>query len=82
MREWLEPRVAAIDVFSLPPYAPEFNPDEDLNRHFKTALRSGPISSNKETWPQKARAFMTSLCQIPETVAADFRHSAARYAAL
>nr|WP_232516636.1 transposase [Thauera sp. K11] len=28
----------------MPPYAPELNPDEYLNRDLKTATRSGPIA--------------------------------------
>jgi transposase len=81
VREWLEPRAAQIEVFYLPPYAPESNPDEYLNRDFKTALRSGPVSSNKETLLHKATAFMTTLSTLPEKVTAYFRHPAARYAA-
>lgn len=84
VRAWLEPRTARIEVFCLPPYAPESNPDEYLNRDFKTALRSGPVSSNKETLLQKASAFMAfmaSLATLHDKVSAYFRHPAARSAA-
>ena len=81
VREWLEPHAAQIELFYLPPYAPESNPDEYLNRDFKTALRSGPVSTDKDTLLNKATAFMTALSSLPEKVRAYFRHPAARYAA-
>lgn len=37
--EWLQEHQAKIEVFYLPPYSPELNPDEYLNREFKTRLR-------------------------------------------
>jgi hypothetical protein len=37
---WLAERPDRIEVFYLPPYSPEINPDESLNRDFKTTLRS------------------------------------------
>jgi len=44
VRAWVEPRAAQIELFYLPPYAPESNPDEYLNHDFKTALRLEPPS--------------------------------------
>lgn len=80
VRAWLEPRQAQIEVFYLPPYAPESNPDEYLNRDFKTALRSGPVSTNHVTLLDKANAFMSALASLPQKLIAYFRHPAARYA--
>ena len=76
-----ETRTFRIEMSCLPPYAPESNPDEYLNRDFKTALRSGPVSSNKETLLQKVSAFMASISALSEKVRAYFCHPAARYAA-
>lgn len=80
VHEWLEPRAARIELFYLPPYAPESNPDDYLNRNFKTVLRPGPVRSDKETLLQKARDFMTSLSTLPDKAMAYFRHPCARYA--
>lgn len=44
VQAWVEPRRAQIELFYLPPYAPEPNPDEYLNHDFKTALRLEPPS--------------------------------------
>jgi hypothetical protein len=37
---WLSDKKDKIELIFLPPYAPESNPDEYLNRDFKTALRT------------------------------------------
>jgi transposase len=41
---WLADKTERIELLFLPPYAPESNPDEYLNRDFKTALRSSAVS--------------------------------------
>ena len=78
--EWLADKQNQIELVFLPPYAPESNPDEYLNRDFKTALRSGPVSRDKSSLLEKASKFMNSLLTTPERVMAYFRHPAAQYA--
>ncbi len=80
VQAWLAPRKEQIEPVFLPPYAPESNPDEYLNRDFKTVLRTGPISTDKTSLLQKAMAFMEKLRQMPDKVISYFRHPAARYA--
>jgi len=80
VKAWLADKTERIELVFLPPYAPEFNPDEYLNRHFKTALRTGAISHNKDSLLQKATAFMQALTNMPETIRAYFRHPSAAYA--
>jgi len=79
--EWLADKADRIELAFLPPYNPEANPDEYLNHDFKTALRLGPVSHNRESLLEKALAFMTRLSTWPERVRAYFQHPAARYAA-
>ncbi len=81
VKEWLADKAHQIELVYLPPYSPEANPDEYLNRDFKTALRSGPVSTNKVSLVEKATAFMNTLATLPEKVRAYFRHPAALYAA-
>ena len=45
---WLAERKDQIEVFYLPPYSPEINPDEYLNRNFKTELRSSGRAASKK----------------------------------
>ena len=69
-----------IDLIFLPPYAPESNPDEYLNRDFKTALRTGPVSRSSLELLEKANAFMQRLAMMPDRVKAYFRHPKDAYA--
>jgi hypothetical protein len=78
--DWLADRIDRMKRVFLPPYAPESHPDESLNRHFKTALRTGPVSPDKQSLLDQATAFMKTLSPMPETVRACFRHPAAAYA--
>ena len=77
----LAERKEHIEVFYLPPYSPEINPDEYLNRDFKTALRSSDRAESKKVVHQKATAFMNFLVETPGRVMAYFKHSAVQYAA-
>ncbi len=78
--EWLSDKKDRIELVFLPPYAPESNPDEYLNRDFKTALRTGPVSHDKTSLWEKAETFMNQLVTLPDKVMAYFRHPAVRYA--
>ena len=44
--EWLDANKERIELFFLPPYAPEHNPDEYLNRQVKTNLRLKPTTGH------------------------------------
>jgi transposase len=81
VKQWLDGKQARIELVFLPPYAPESNPDEYLNRDFKTALRTGPVSHDRTELLQKANAFMHRIACLPDHVMAYFRHPAAAYAA-
>lgn len=81
VKEWLCGKEAQIELVFLPPYAPESNPDEYLNRDFKTALRTGPVSRNTDELLEKAMSFMKRIASLPGHVMAYFRHPAAAYAA-
>ena len=80
VREWLGDKDDRFELVFLPPYAPEANPDEYLNRDFKSALRLGPVSHTTQELIAKAPAFMQRLATTPAHVMAYFRHPAARYA--
>jgi len=81
VKAWLQDKKDRIELAFLPPYAPESNPDESLNSDFKTHLRLGPVSTNRNQLMQKAMDFMTMLSTLPERVRAYFQHPSAKYAA-
>jgi transposase len=80
--DWLEDNKDRIEVFYLPPYSPEVNPDEYLNRDLKTMLRSSDRSENQGELFKKAATFMESLKKMPERVISYFKHANVRYASL
>lgn len=79
--EWVEENKEKIELFYLPPYAPESNPDEYLNNDFKFTLRKTPPSVDKKALLEKATNFMKFLQETPRHVAAYFRHPKVVYAA-
>jgi transposase len=81
VQQWVEPRQNTIELFYLPPYAPESNPDEYLNHDFKTALRLEPASRDDEGLLQKALRIMKRIAQWPERIRSYFQHPHAAYAA-
>jgi hypothetical protein len=66
----------------LPPYAPQANPDEYLNRNFKSALRLGPVSHTTQELIAKTQTLMQRLATVPARVQGYFKHPAAPYACL
>ena len=70
-----------IEVFYLPPYAPQSNPDEYLNRDFKTQLRSADRCRTPDGLLEKAAAFMQFLVNSPERVKSNCKHDSVAFAA-
>lgn len=76
-RDFLE----RIELFYLPPYAPELNPDELLNRDLKTELRRLDRTGDKQTLREKAHAFLQYLQNTPGRVKGYFKHKTLEYIA-
>ena len=56
--EWLEKHKDKIEVFYLPSYSPELNPDEYLNNSLKGRVHSGERAQNAIQLESKARKHM------------------------
>ncbi len=53
-KSWLKNHEASIEAFYLPPYSPELNPDERLNRDLKTNnFKARALKINKITEGEK-----------------------------
>ena len=81
VKEWLVPHIEEIELFFLPSYSPELNPDEMLNASLKQAVRSGIPARKRENLEAKAQAHMKYLAKKPSRVRSLFRHKSVRYAA-
>jgi transposase len=81
VKAWLEKHSADLEVFYLPSYSPELNPDERLNASLKHAIGSKVAMRTKAKLQTAAEQHMTELDGAPERVAAFFRDPRVAYAA-
>lgn len=81
VKAWLAEHTDEIEVFYLPSYSPELNPDECLNADLKrTVTHRAPIRS-KARLQQAAISHLRRLQRRPDRVRAFFQHKPVRYAA-
>jgi transposase len=81
VRAWLAGREAEIEVFYLPGYSPELNPDEGANGDLKQAVtRKGPARS-KAQLKRAVVGHMRKLSKLPHRVRSFFGHQTFHYAA-
>lgn len=78
---WLKERKSQIEVFYLPSYSPELNPDEYLNCDLKAGVHSGTPARTREHLKKKAISHLRKLQKMPTRVAKYFRHPKIAYAA-
>jgi transposase len=81
VKAWLEKHSDEIEVFYLPSYSPELNPDEYLNCDLKTGIRSAAPARNQSDLKKKVLGHMRMLQKKPQRVAKYFNHPAIKYAA-
>jgi len=80
VRAWLEKHKTEIEVFYLPPYAPEYNPDECLNGDMKRAMEKRPMPKSEKDLSKGARSFLKRSQLHPEKVKAYFNTKHTKYA--
>ncbi len=81
VKDWLEENKEKIEVFYLPSYSPELNPDEYLNNNLKGRVHSGERASTAKQLESKARKHMRHLQNKHGKVKKFFEHPCAAYAA-
>ena len=70
-----------IEVFYLPAYRPEQNPDEGVNADLQQAVPRRAPARGKQQLKRAAISHMRSLSKRPKRIRAIFRHQQFRYAA-
>lgn len=80
VRAWLEKHNHEIEVFFLPPYAPEYNPDEYLNSNLKQNIGNRIMPRSSKDIISNIRSYMKSLQQKPDKVVAFFKAPTVAYA--
>jgi transposase len=81
LKEWLETNKDKIELFFLPSYAPERNPDEYLNNDLKQSLSYRSIPKTNEQMLGNVISHMRKLQKSPAHVMRFFKHPAVKYAA-
>ena len=81
VQDWLAERKSQIEVFHLPAYSPELNPDEGLNADLKQAATRKPPARSKPELRRTVISHMRSLSKRPDRVRSYFGHRTFRYAA-
>jgi transposase len=83
VKEWLEQEEIKqrLEVFFLPSYSPELNPDEYLNCDLKRGLSDKSAPKNVKELQKNVENHMAMLQQSSERVAKYFNHKDIQYAA-
>lgn len=77
---WTRKHADRIELFFLPPYAPEYNPDEYLNSDLKRDMGRRPSAGSAKELSRSARSFLVKRQRQPEKVAGYFQHEYTKYA--
>jgi len=81
VKAWLEERKDRMEVFYLPSYAPELNPDERLNGDLKQAIGAKVPARTKAKLKIAAEEHMQTIVRSPNRVRAYFQDPKVEYAA-
>jgi transposase len=79
--QWLARHVEQIEVFYLPSYSPELNPDECLNADLKAGVTQRAPARTKGQLKKAAISHLRKLQKSPKRVRKYFEHKPVRYAA-
>ena len=77
---WLEKHKNQIEIFFLPPYAPEYNPDEYLNSDLKRNVGNRPMPRSVKDIVKYIRSYMASLKTNPDKIRSFFKAPSVVYA--
>lgn len=81
VQKWLAKNKEKIEIFYLPPYSPEYNPDEYLNGDLKRNIGTKAQVHNVADIERNTRSFMKKLQFNKEHVKSYFKHKKISYSA-
>ena len=81
VKAWLAEHADAIEVFYLPSYSPELNPDEMANADIKQAVTTLAPARTKLQLVKATARHLRSVQRQPERIRKYFEHGPVRYAA-
>jgi len=80
-REFVDSQKGLLELFYLPPYSPELNPDELVWNHLKTHTTGRSTVSDKSDFKKKVTRSMKSLQKNKSKIKSFFGKESLRYAA-
>ena len=80
-KQWVEKNTDKIEIFYLPSYSPEINPDEYLNNDLKSGIGLKQSPRNEKQMKSNVKSHMIFLQKNPKRVAKFFHHKSIKYAA-
>lgn len=80
VKTWLAEHEKDLELFYLPSYSPEQNPDEYLNRDLKQSVAARPPARNKNQLQKQISSFMKSVQKWPNHVKSYFKNPNVAYA--
>ena len=80
VQTWIERHADEIELYYLPAYSPEYNPDEYLNQDVKTHVRQKPTPRSDRELKAGLRSYMRQLQRKNDKVARFFEHDSVQYA--
>ena len=81
VKQWMDERTDQIEMFQLPGYSPELNPDELLNNDVKSNAVGRRRPTSQQQMVSEVRAYLRSTQRQPHIVRSYFNHEDVRYAA-
>jgi len=81
VKAWLAKHKTEIEVFYLPSYSPELNPNECLNADLKESVTKLAPARSRKALKKAAIRHLRKLQKLPERVKNYFQHEPVRYAA-
>jgi transposase len=81
VKAWVAERIGQIELFYLPSYSPQLNPEERLNADLKQEMGKRVPVRTKAKLREAASQHMTMLEQSPDRVQSYFQDRRVRYAA-
>lgn len=80
VQRWLAAHADEVELFLLPGYSPELNPDELLNQDVKSNAQGRQRPRDKEEMLGNVRSYLRSTQRYPAVVRAFFDHESVIYA--
>lgn len=82
VKAWLAERTGQIEMFYLPSYSPELNPEERLNSDLKQAMGKKVPARTQSRLRNAANEYRSLLERSPERVRSYFQDHRVKYAGL